>query len=572
MLKRTRLIGVALLACLALASCAPASETARRDGASAPATRGPKRLIAAIQSDPSTLTNSLVISSGQPGVPEIEEMISVGLTDLDPNGVRQAFLAEATPTLDNGLWKLFPDGRMETTWTIRPGAQWHDGTPLTTDDLLFSLEMVRDPQFVEFNNQRFALISGVDAVDSRTITVRWTAPLIDADGLFARGGSSAGPTLASPLPKHLLARAYQEDRAGYREWQYWTTDFVGTGPYKIKEFIRGSHLTLQANDQYLLGRPKIDEIEVKFIPDSTTRIANVLAGAVELTIGRDVTLDQAVEARDSWREGKAEAYPGSWFGIHPQLLNPSPAVVGNLQFRQALLQAIDRQAMVDTILHGMSSIPHAWVTPTEGQYWDIHERVPHYAFDVRRAEQLIADQGHAKRADGFFYDAAGQRLSVELRTTGDNASHIKAILPIADYWQRVGVATDPVIIPVQRQQDAEYRAIYPGFQALRGTAGTSGMQAALSSRAGLPENNFRASGNYSRLIDPAYDALYERYTRTIPLDERKQFVEQAMRFFAEQQIKMGVFYDVAVTMISNRLTNVLPRRVAWASQTWDVVS
>ena len=64
------------------------------------------------------------------------------------------------------------------------------------------------------------------------------------------------------------------------------------------------------------------------------------------------------------------------------------------------------------------------------------------------------------------------------------------------------------------------------------------MAAAVSSKAGLPENNFRASGNYSRLMDPTYDALYDRYTQTIPLGERKQVVEQAMRLFAEQQIKM----------------------------------
>src|SRR5207253_782112 len=80
--------------------------------------------------------------------------------------------------------------------------------------------------------------------------------------------------------------------------------------------------------------------------------------------------------------------------------------------------------------------------------WDIHDRVPHYDYDLRRAEQQIADLGYAKRSDGTFYDSAGQRLSVEIRTTGDNASHLKAIFPIADAWQRVGVATEPVVIPV----------------------------------------------------------------------------------------------------------------------------
>jgi peptide/nickel transport system substrate-binding protein len=548
--------------CTLVSSCVPSGANVR-DGDSALARTGPKRLVAAIQSNPSTLTNILVVSSGQPGVPEMEEMIHQGLTDADPEGLRHAMLAEAVPSLENGHWQLLPDGGMTTTWTIRPDMFWHDGTPFTTDDLLFTLHFVRDPQVVEFNNPRLRLIAGVDAVDARTITIRWASPLIDADALFTRG-------FASPMPRHLLATPFAEDRAGYREWPYWTSQFVGTGAFRIKEFIPGDHLTLQAYDSFVLGRPKIDEIEVKFILDPTTRIANVLAGAVEITIGRDVALDQAMQSREQWREGRAETYPGSWFGIHPQLLNSSPAVVGNVQFRQAMLHAIDRQAMVDTILYGMSSLPHAWLAPAEGQYWDIHDRVPHYEFNVRRAEQLIADLGYTKRGDGFFADAAGERLSVEIRTTGDNASHMKAIFPIADHWQRLGVATDPVVIPVQRQQDAEYRATYPGFQALRGTSGTSGMGSLISSRSGLPENNFRASGNYSRLMDPGYDALYDRFTQTIPPDERKQVVEQAMRYFAEQQIKMGVFYDVAAVLISNRLQNVRARRVAWNSHEWQV--
>src|SRR5436309_8289985 len=169
MRTRIEVVG-ALLVCLVLASCAPGSGTERGGSAPQPSA-GPTRLVAAIQSDPSVLTNTLVISSGQPGVPEIEEMINVGLTDADPDGVRQPYLAEATPTLENGLWKLFPDGSMDTSWTIRPNARWHDGTPVTTDDLLFTLQLNQDPQLVEFNNPRFRLISGVDAADARTITV-----------------------------------------------------------------------------------------------------------------------------------------------------------------------------------------------------------------------------------------------------------------------------------------------------------------------------------------------------------------------------------------------------------------
>src|SRR5688572_196716 len=106
-----------LALCTLVSSCAPSGANVR-DGDSPPARTGPKRLVAAIQSNPSTLTNILVVSSGQPGVPEMEEMVHQGLTDADPEGLRHAMLAEAVPSLENGHWQLLPDGGMTTTWTI----------------------------------------------------------------------------------------------------------------------------------------------------------------------------------------------------------------------------------------------------------------------------------------------------------------------------------------------------------------------------------------------------------------------------------------------------------------------
>src|SRR2546421_5773876 len=120
-----------LFAGLIALSCTP-SNSANRDAGAAPAKVAPKRLVAAIQSEPKVLTNTLVISSGQPGVPELEEMLTQGLVDVDPEGTKVPVLAEAIPTLENGLWKLGSDGSMDTTWTIRPGVYWHDGNPVTT--------------------------------------------------------------------------------------------------------------------------------------------------------------------------------------------------------------------------------------------------------------------------------------------------------------------------------------------------------------------------------------------------------------------------------------------------------
>jgi len=117
-------------------------------------------------------------------------------------------------------------------------------------------------------NIAYEAVERVEAPDPQTIVVHWKKPFIDADRMFSR-------QYAFPLPKHLLEDPYNEDKPNVLQHPYWTTDYVGAGPFKLREFARGSHLILEANDRYLLGKPKIDEIEIRFIPDSNTLVANI---------------------------------------------------------------------------------------------------------------------------------------------------------------------------------------------------------------------------------------------------------------------------------------------------------
>src|SRR5207302_11457954 len=112
--------------------------------AQAPA--APKRLVAAIQGSPVSVYQPPNIPDSPKGLSELTSMVHVGLSVFDTTGTLQAELAEAVPSVENGLWKLLPDGTMETTWRIRAGAEWHDGTPFTADDLVFALRVASDPE------------------------------------------------------------------------------------------------------------------------------------------------------------------------------------------------------------------------------------------------------------------------------------------------------------------------------------------------------------------------------------------------------------------------------------------
>ena len=143
-------------------------------------------------------------------------------------------------------------------------------------------------------------ITGVDVVDSRSVVVHWSAAVINADVVFGVG-ETPNATLIHILPRHILEARYLEDRASFTELSYWSGELVGTGAFRLKELARGTYVLLEANPAYVMGRPKIDELEVRFIPDSATVVANLLAGAVEVTMGRSLSLEQGVTLRDQWR-------------------------------------------------------------------------------------------------------------------------------------------------------------------------------------------------------------------------------------------------------------------------------
>jgi peptide/nickel transport system substrate-binding protein len=296
----------------------------------------------------------------------IQALVNTPLTFLDGRGERHPFLAETVPSLENGLWTLLPDGRMETIWRIRPGALWHDGMPVTTDDLLFSLTLGRDPELSAFSSTAYGSIAEATRVDDATLLVTWKEPYIDADALFDFQPQSV-------LPWHRLERAYLEDKSGLLDLPYWTHEYVGSGPYRINEWSPGLGVVLEANREYVLGRPKITQIEVRFIPDGNALAANLLAGVVDIaSLG---SADLGLQLRDQWHEGSITFSPsGSWIAMYPQFVNPQPAVVADVRFRRALISAIDRQEIVDTLIAGLSPVAHSILSPGQPRYEPIEAR------------------------------------------------------------------------------------------------------------------------------------------------------------------------------------------------------
>jgi peptide/nickel transport system substrate-binding protein len=550
---------------LATACAAPARapmETA--PGSTAPAT--PKKITIAVVANVSTLVDRMSAGGvGIPGLTDLEKLISPGLAIFDDRGGLRPLFVEAAPSIENGLWISLPDGRMQTTWKVKPNALWHDGTPLTSADVVFTATVDQDTDVPMRRTLAYASVDSVEAPDPQTVTVHWKRPYIQADTLFT-----------TPLfPRHLLERPYLEGKATFAQLPYWTDEFVGTGPYKVREYARGTHMVLDANDRYVAGRPKIDEIEVRFIPDQNALAANVLAGAVDLTLGRGVSLEQALQIRDHWRDGGVDIAFTSWLVIYPQFLNPTPAIVGELQFRRALMHATDRQAMAESLQAGLVPVAHAFLHPNEPEYRELEASIVRYDYDPRRATQLIEDLGYTRGADGVFRDAANQRLALELRTSPEQDIQVKTLLTLADHWQRVGVAADPVVMAEQRVRDREYVQTFPAFLMYRQPNDPNGLLLRLySAQTPLPANDF-VGRNHPRYMNPEFDALLDRYYTTLPRADRTRVLGQVVNHTTERLTLMGLFYDVEPIAVGRRLVNVAAGKTAdstpvWNADQWDV--
>jgi peptide/nickel transport system substrate-binding protein len=552
---------------------APGASTGQARGApAAAAAKEPKRVVAAIRGAPISMAQlwTQPATGSVPGLDAVQELIGAGMVQKNDKSVVLPQLAQEVPTLENGQWKVFPDGRMETTVRVRPTARWQDGTPVTSDDLIFTTAIEQDRDIAGLvRNPTYDLVESITAPDPQTIVVTWKAPFIEADAMFSGD-------FGSPLPRHLLEAAYNDDKATFFNAPYWNDEWIGAGPYRLKEWVQDSHMVVSAYDGYVLGRPKVDEIEVRFIPDPNTLMANLLSG-VQMTLSRGLSIDQAVRMTDQWREGEMHLGTYGWLAVTPQFLNPNPAVVLDLRFRRAMFEAINREQLLEALFFGHGAIAHSFVSPDLPMYQAIESSQIKYEYDPRHAAQLLEELGYTKGGDGMLLDSAQQPLSVSAYYTVQNDVHAKATAAIAEFWKQVGVATEQNPVSIQRARDREYRAQFPTFDVLEITMDPSvrNVRRFRSDATPLPENHFTSTGNIARYRSPELDSSINAYLTTIPVTPRLAALGQIVHHQNEHITVMGMINTVRPTMVTKKLKNVTAvssrATEAWNVQEWELV-
>jgi peptide/nickel transport system substrate-binding protein len=380
-----------------------------------------------------------------------------------------------------------------------------------------------------------------------------------------------------PLPRHVLDSQYRQNKANWEILTYWTTDFIGTGPFAVGDWEPGSHVRLQAFDQYLLGRPRVDVIDVRFIPDANALVASVLAGGIDVTLGRSISVEQAAEV-ERWPDGRAQVTPYNLIRAFWQALTPDPAVIGNVQARRALLQAVNREELAANLQGGLAPAAYSVLYP--GAFPEIEAGLPRYSYDARAAVAQLEALGYRPGTDGMLRDAEAQPLTIDITANFQDFNQ-KPALAMADYWKKVGVASTVTIVPTQLQgtEKLRYEAERPGFTVIRGNPAPQNFEDYHSSHARLADKGYNGS-NRGRYMRAELDALLETYKVTIPQTERNQVLAQIMQHLSEQVVQLPLLYGAEPAIIANRLVNVGPRPTAasgngnpaWNAHEWDVKS
>jgi peptide/nickel transport system substrate-binding protein len=565
--RRQRTLGAILAAAVLLAGCTPSGfETGRQSVAAIDGRNvAPKvALKVAWPAEPESLNPKWFSGSG---VSDFVWLFNSFLTYYDFGGTLHPMIAREIPTRENGGWQIDPDGTIVTTFRLRSDVLWDDGQRVTARDFVFAYQVYTDRVTGVLHKEIEDLMSSVDAVDDATLVVTWSEPYIGANALGYRA--------LNPMPRHLLEDKYRENRAAFSTGEEWTSGYVGSGPFRVERWAHGSGLTAKANQGRALGSPKISLIEVRFISDPSTLLANLLAGELDLINSPGIRANEAVVIRDQWA-ARGEGYLKLWatrisfLEFQYRSVPRWQAAVADIRVRQALSHAVDRQGLVDTVNEGLGDVAHAQVASSDALFGEVDRQTTKYPYDPARAEALLGDAGWRRDAGGSLRSSSGQTLDLEVMTI---VAQSRAATIIADNWSRLGISAAPQILAPAMERDREVRTGFPSTQLSQ--RGLSASDFVFIS-AQTPANTGGIGANRGSFSDPEMDRLHLLSLTSFEPGERAAATVGLHRRMSEVAGYLPLLYSVEVIAARNRVKgpvgNYGPQiGITWNVQDWEIV-
>ncbi len=497
-------------------------------------------------------------------------LINLSFWNFDDQQNANLELAAEFPSIENGL--ISEDG-LTITIPLREDAVWTDGTPVTAHDYVFTYEMIMDEgNAVQSRYPYDTFVDSITALDDYTVQVVMNAPYV------------AWPVGLDDdfLPKHILEPVFDaEGTIDNADWNRNPT--VTNGPYKLVEWVAADHLTFEANDDYWRGRPNIDQIFLRIVPDDQAQIAAIKAGdtdiGVFMTAADKPDVDEAPDfdlvpsSGGGWVE--------SWFFnlISEELaaqndLNPGHVALQDKMVRRAIVQGFDRQGLIDSLFYGLYKIPAVfwWDTPFEDP------SIEPWPYDPEAAKALLDEAGWVDSNGDGTRDKDGVELVIQFSTTAGNENRESTALIFQQSMADIGIGVEI--------ENYSYDVYWNGYGEDGPIALGEYDVAEWSTLASdypdpnepgwlceeIPSVDYPAGVNWQGICFEEMNNLFHEQAVTVDQDARIQLYYEIERIMHDEMFWMGVRTDPDFWALNKRLQNVKFSSLEsfWNVYEWDI--
>jgi len=331
--------------------------------------------------------NAMIADTGYDAL--VMELVMLGMTDIDPNGNILPELAAELPTVENGGVVIDEtEGSMSVTWKMREDVSWHDGKRVSSDDVLFTWNAISNPDTGSW-------IPGGDYIDSVEQLSQYSF-IVHYNRIYPGYLTQFGGEQIAIWPAH-----YCDLEQGFAAWDCGRQP-LSDGPYALSEWVEGDHMTFTRNENfYLKGKPEIDKVIVRIVPDDSLRKTMMLQGDADVDAWINVNTANELAVSDSARVSLSPT--DRWVmrlfmnqaakGTTDAAATPHP-ILSDVAVRKAIRMAVDVDTINKDIYHGLAN--PVWTEFFRPPY---RCETPRPVFDPEAAKAMLEEAGW-QDADG----------------------------------------------------------------------------------------------------------------------------------------------------------------------------
>lgn len=452
---------------------------------------------------------------------DLNALIFKGLTRFDGQGNLEPDLAKSWTTSEDGLVYVFK---------LRSDIRWQDNRPFTADDVIFTVNLMQDPDF-----------PGVPSLGRL-----WQTVTVEKQDNYTVRFSLAEPfpafvdyTTIGILPEHLLKGMPARDLLNHP----FNLKPVGTGPFKLDE-VNAQFAHLSANPLYAGSKPHLAHLELRFYPSYQESIAAYQAGEVQGINSIPPQAIPMVESLDSLNLYTARLSGYEIIYLNLQDTQKAP-FFQDVEVRQALLYALNRQALLDQALNGQGLVANG---PILAWSWAYNAAQPVITFDPAKATALLDQAGWIDSDGDGIRDKEGHPLAFSL-LTGDDPNRVKVAETVIDQWKKLGIAATLEVVGAGLGD----RLAQHQFQAALAEVLLTGDPDPYPF---WHQSQIASGQNYAGWSHDQASILLEQARAVTDRGKRNDFYFEFQRIFAEELPSLILFYPVYTYGVSRDVNDV----------------